>query len=130
MNTFFAEDGTVEARGFNRAAYDVANFFAESATSTGAGCCAESVWHTFGIPTRVYWTVYGPTIRKMREEQNDPTVYEGFERLDLLVADLSSERGIPPPTRARLRRILVLRSARGRRWQLLCGVVGQKALFG
>jgi hypothetical protein len=29
MNTFFAEDGTVEARGFNRAAYHVANFFEE-----------------------------------------------------------------------------------------------------
>jgi len=29
MDTFFAEDGTVEAGGFNRAAYDVANFFEE-----------------------------------------------------------------------------------------------------
>ena len=83
---------------FNRAAYDVANFFEEVGYLHRRGVLrAESVWHTFGLPARVYWTVYGPTIRKMREEQNDPIVYEDFERLDRLVADLSDERGMPPP---------------------------------
>ena len=67
---------------------------------------AESVWHTFGMAARVYWAAYGPTVRKMREEENDPVVYEDFERLDRLVADFSSERGMPPPTRERLRRIM------------------------
>jgi hypothetical protein len=42
----------------------------------------------------------------MREEQNDPIVYEDFERLDRLVADLSDERGMPPPTRERPCRIM------------------------
>ena len=64
------------------------------------------MWHTFGLPTRVYWTMYGPTIRKMREDQGDPTMYEDFERLDRLVADLSRERGMPPPTREQLLRIM------------------------
>jgi hypothetical protein len=42
----------------------------------------------------------------MRAEQNDPTFYENFERLDRLVADFSGERGMPPPTREQMRRIL------------------------
>ena len=47
-----------------------------------------------------------PTVYKMREEQDDPTVYEDFERLERLVADLGSERGMPPPTRENLHRIM------------------------
>jgi hypothetical protein len=67
---------------------------------------AESVWHTFGVPARVYWTVFGPSVHKMREEENDPTVYKDFERLNRLVADLNRERGIAPPMEGRVRRIM------------------------
>jgi hypothetical protein len=42
----------------------------------------------------------------MREEQDDPTFYEDFERLKRLVADLGGERGMPPPTQEDLRRIM------------------------
>jgi hypothetical protein len=60
----------------NGAAYDVPNFFEAVGYFQRRGVLeAESVWHTFGLPTRVYWSVYGTAICKMREEQNTPTVY-------------------------------------------------------
>jgi hypothetical protein len=58
------------------------------------------------MAARVYWAVYGPTVREMRQEQEDPTFYEDFERLERLVADMSGERGMPPPTRDQLRRVV------------------------
>jgi hypothetical protein len=54
----------------------------------------------------VYWTVYESAIRKMREEHGDRTIYENLQRLDRLVVDLDRERGIEPPTRGVLRRIV------------------------
>jgi hypothetical protein len=85
----------------------VANFFEEVGYLHRRGVLrTESVWHAFGLPARVYWTVYGPTVYAMRGEQANPTFYEDFERLERLVADLGSERGMPPPTRENLRRII------------------------
>jgi len=107
MDTFFAQDGTIEAEAFDRASYDVANFFENVGYLQRRGVLhTESVWHTFGIAARVYWAVYGPTVRQMRQDQEDPTFYEDFERLERLIADLSSERDMPPPTREQLRRIV------------------------
>jgi hypothetical protein len=104
---FFDEDGAIEAGGFDRASYDVANFFENVGYLQRRGVLeAESVWHTFGVAARVYWAVYAPTVRRMREEQNDPTFYEDFERLERLVSDFGGERGTPPPTHEQLRRIL------------------------
>jgi hypothetical protein len=107
VDALFAESGAVEAGVFDRASYDVANFFENVGYLQRSGVLqAESAWHTFGMAARVYWAAYAPTARKMREEQNDPTVYEDFERLDRLVTDMSGERGMPPPTRKQLRRIM------------------------
>jgi hypothetical protein len=107
MDAFFKDDGTVEAGVFNRASYDVANFFESVGYYQRRGALRiESVWHTFGTATREYWSAYGPTVLEMREEQNDPTVYEDFERLERLVADLSSERDMPSLTRDQLRQIM------------------------
>ena len=107
MDTFFAEDGTIEAGVFDRASYDVANFFENAGYLQRSGVLrTESVWHTFGIAARVYWALYGPTVREMREDQEDPTFYEDFERLYRLVADLGGERGMQPLTRDQLRRIV------------------------
>ena len=106
-DTFFGEDGTIEAGVFDRASHDVADFFENVAYLQRSGVLRpESVWHTFGMAARVYWALYGPTVRQMRQEQEDPTFYEDFERLDRLVADISGERGMPPPTRDRLRRVV------------------------
>jgi hypothetical protein len=50
VNAFFSEDGTVEAGVFNRASYDVANFFEDVGYLQRSGVLrAESVWHTFGM---------------------------------------------------------------------------------
>jgi hypothetical protein len=107
IEIFFGDDDTVGVGRFNRAATDVANFFESVEYFQRRGVLqAESVWHTFGVPARVYWTVFGPSVHKMREEENDPTVYEDFERLDRLVADLNRERGIAPPMGGRVRRIM------------------------
>jgi hypothetical protein len=107
VDALFAESDAVEAGVFDRASYDLANFFENVGYLQRSGVLrAESVWHTFGMAARVYWAAYVPTARKMREEQNDPTVYEDFERLDRLVTDMSGERGMPPPTREQLRRIM------------------------
>jgi hypothetical protein len=107
IETFFAEDGAIVAGALDRASYDVANFFENVGYLQRRGVLhTESVWHTFGIAARVYWAVYGPTVRQMRQDQEDPTFYEDFERLEWLIADLSGERDMPPPTREQLRRIV------------------------
>ena len=67
---------------------------------------AESVWHSFGRITQVYWVVYESAIGKMREEQKDHGIYEDFERLERLTTALDRERGIEPVTRAELRRVM------------------------
>jgi hypothetical protein len=41
----------------------------------------------------------------MREEAQDPAIYEDFERLNRVVAGLDRERGIEPSTQAEVRRI-------------------------
>ncbi len=107
VDALFAESGAVEAGVFDRVSYDVANFFENVGYLQRRGVLqAESVWHTFGMAARVYCAAYGPTVRRMREEQDDPTLYEDFERLDRLVSDLGGERGMPPPTREQLLRIM------------------------
>ena len=114
LDNFFRDDGTVEVERFNRAAYDVANFFEGLGYVQRRGALeAESVWHTFGIMTQAYWTLYEPAIRKMREEQKDPAIYEEFERLNQLMADLDSERGSEPPTQELLRRMVEDEAALG-----------------
>ncbi len=107
LDYLLAEDGAARAGSFDRAGTDVANFFEGVGYLQRRGALrAESAWHAFGLPARVYWAVYGPTIYGMREEQEDPSVYEDFERLERLVSDLSDERGIAPPTRETVRRIM------------------------
>lgn len=97
----------VEVEVFNRAAFDVANFFEQLGYLQKLGALqAESVWHSFGRIVQVYWVVYGSAIRKMREEQKDHGIYEDFERLERLTTDLDRERGNEPVTRAELRRVM------------------------
>jgi hypothetical protein len=107
MDALVGEDGTIKAGVFDRASYDVANFFEEVGYLHKRGVLrAESVWHAFGSSALVYWAVYGPTVLKVREEQANPVFYEDFERLQRLVADFGSERGMPSLTRESVRRIM------------------------
>jgi hypothetical protein len=60
----------VEVKRFNRAAFDVANFFEQLGYLQRLRALqTESVWHTFGRITQVYWAVYGSAIRKMRRTE-------------------------------------------------------------
>ena len=102
-----ADDEVVEVERFDRAAFDVANFFEQLGYLQRLGALqSESVWHTFGRITQVYWSVYGSAIGKMREEQKDHAIYEEFERLERSITDLDRERGIEHFTRAELRRVM------------------------
>ncbi len=55
---------------------------------------AETVWHRFGMDVRQYWALYRPAMEKMREEYKDPTLFEDFERLDALMADIDRQHGV------------------------------------
>jgi hypothetical protein len=55
---------------------------------------AETVWHRFGWHVRQYWALYQPAIEKMREEYKGPTLFEDFERLEALMADLDRQHGV------------------------------------
>ena len=66
----------------------------------------ETVYHSFGIMARTYWTLYGNAIGEMREEHGAPEIYEDFEQLDHVLADLEGERGIEPLTQARVLQIM------------------------
>jgi len=107
IDNFLVDEEIVEVQSLNHAAFEVANFFDQVGYLQRLGALqAESVWNTFGIIARVYWELYGAAIQKIREARKDPTIYENFERLNRLVADLYSEQGIEPLTPTEVRRIV------------------------
>jgi hypothetical protein len=55
---------------------------------------AETVWHRFGFRVRQYWALYRPAIEKIRQESKDPTLFDDFERLEALMADLDHHHGV------------------------------------
>jgi hypothetical protein len=55
---------------------------------------------------RTNWTLYGNAISELREEYGDAEIYEDFERLDRVVADLDRERHVEPNTQEVVLRIL------------------------
>jgi hypothetical protein len=104
----FAVEGDIAQAGrFNRAAYDVANFFEDLGYLQRIGALqAETVYHSFGIMARTYWALYGNAINELREEYGDAEIYEDFERLERVVADLDRERHVEPTTQEVVLRIL------------------------
>ena len=73
---------------------------------------AETVWHRFGVRVRQYWALYRPAIEKIREDYQDPTIFEDFERLEALMADLDRQHGVGDEylTNQQLRRFVELES--------------------
>jgi hypothetical protein len=67
---------------------------------------AETVWNSFGSVARTYWPLCKPAIEKLREEWKVPALYEEFENLSGVLADLERERGIEPPTKEQLRQVI------------------------
>ncbi len=114
LDNFFADSDTVEEPRLNRATLEVANFFEGVGYFQSRGALQdESVLHSFGQMAQVYWSVLEPAIQKMREENEDPAIYEDFERLNRLVDELNSERGFKSPTQEQLRQIMQFESVMG-----------------
>ena len=67
----------------------------------------------FRLDLRVHRSLRKLGIEKMREEWQDPTIYEEFERLPRLVDDMFRERGIPVPTPEAMRQVLKEEAVRG-----------------
>jgi hypothetical protein len=93
----------------DRNSVEVLNFFEELGHFVRAeGLQAESVWHRFGRMARRYWALYQPAIEKIREEDKDPTLYEDFERLNGVMADLDRQHDVAEEhiTKQHLRRFV------------------------
>jgi hypothetical protein len=101
----------VEVPRLNRAAFDVCNFFESLGKLQRLRAFqAESVWSMFGMLTKAYWILCKPALKRVREEREDSPLYEDFERLYRLVADIDRKRGIAKSPLRRsdgIRRILI-----------------------
>jgi hypothetical protein len=107
LDNAFVDDDMVQVKRLNDAAIDVCNFFEHLAYLQRIDALsAESVWNAFAEDVRLHWALYKPGIEKLREESQDSTICEEFERLSRLMADMSRERGIPEPTPEMLSKML------------------------
>jgi hypothetical protein len=103
----FVKDDVVEVEHLNRATYDVVDFFEEVGHLQRIGALqAQSVWNTFGVFAQTYWLLCKPALEKMREEHKDPALYEEFEYLSGVLADIDRSRGIESYEQARVRQTL------------------------
>jgi hypothetical protein len=92
---FTDEGGLLEVEHIDENTRELINFFELLGDLVRQGVVrAETVWHRFGMRFRTYWALYRPAIEKMREEYKDPTLFEDFERLDALMADLDRQHGV------------------------------------
>jgi hypothetical protein len=115
LDNAFVDDRMVEVERLNNAAFQVCNFFENLAyLQTIDALSATAVWNTFSWDLRIHWSLCKSGIEKLREEWQDPTLYEEFERLSRLMDDMFRERGIPPdPTPEAIRQGLEEEAARG-----------------
>ena len=107
IDNAFVDGDMVEVECLNRAVFDVCNFYEELGELQRSGALqAESVWNSFGAMAQAYWLLCKPAIERRRQERGDPTMYEEFERLNRLGADLDRERGIAAHPQEWLRRLM------------------------
>jgi Domain of unknown function (DUF4760) len=98
---FFTDDGGlldvehIDLRKDAEGTREVLNFFEQLADLVRQGVVRdEMVWHRWGQYGRTYWALYRPALEEIRQEEKDPTVYEDFERLDALMAELDRQHGV------------------------------------
>ena len=97
LENTFVDDEVVEAPSMANAAVEVCNFFEEAGEMVRLGILgAESVASRFSVHGQAYWTLCRPAIEKYREEWGLSTIYEEFEYLSRLMADLDPEQGTAP----------------------------------
>ena len=106
LNNAFEGDDMVGVERLNEDAIDICNFFENVAYLQEIDALsAKTVWNVFSPDLQVHWALCKPAIEKDREEESEPMLYAGFERLSRLVADMEHERGAPDLTPEVVRRV-------------------------
>ena len=114
LENTFVDDEIVEASSMADAAVEVCNFFEEAGEMVRLGILgAESVARRFSAQGQAYWTLCRPAIEKYREEWGLSTIYEEFEYLSRLMADLDPEQGAAPRKPEVLRQVMEWESVVG-----------------
>jgi hypothetical protein len=107
LDNAFGGDDTVEVESLNHAGWDVCGFFEDLGHLQRIEALpAETVWNSFGSVLRTCWPLSKLAIEKLRKEWGAQALYEEFEHLSGVLADLERERGIEPPEKGALRRVL------------------------
>ncbi len=107
LDNAFVDDDVVEMERLNTAAMEACNFFEEVGEMHRLGVLRDvSVWNRYSVSAQSYWCVCKPTLEKMREEMDDPTMWEDFEHLCRTMAEMDRKRGIAPLTPEWLRKFL------------------------
>ena len=107
LDNAFVGDEMVGVERLNRAALSVCGYFEDLAYLQRVGALeAETVRNSLGWAIRTYWPLCKPAIERERVEWKVPTMYEEFEHLSRVVADLERELGIEPPTDKLLRQAM------------------------
>jgi hypothetical protein len=107
IHQVFAYEDLVEVEELNRAGWDVCAFFEDLAHLQRIEALpAATVWNSFGSVVRTYWPLCRPAIEKLRQEWKVTALYEEFEHLSSVLADLEREQYIEAPTNELLRQVI------------------------
>jgi hypothetical protein len=97
--SFEGDDMAEPPQSLPGATFEMCNFFEDVGELLRLGVLrAEPVWNRFRVWAQAYWLLCKPSIKKMREEGEDPAAYEHFEYLYRVMADLDRKRDIAAPT--------------------------------
>jgi hypothetical protein len=114
LQNSFVDDEVVESPSMANAAVEVCNFFEEAGEMVRLGILGvESVTNRFSVHGQAYWTLCRPAIEKFRKEWELSTIYEEFEYLSRLMADLDPEQGAAPQRLEVLRQVMEWESVVG-----------------
>ena len=107
LDNGFVEGAIVKVRRLNRSGWDVCNFYERLGDLQRLGALqTESVWNNFGTLARAYWALCEPAIENLRQQWEDPSYYEEFERLIRLGAELDREQGAGPRPQQQLHQLM------------------------
>jgi len=107
LDTAFVEDDSVEVPPLNKVTQDVCDYYEELGEMVRVGVLrAEPVHFRFAFLAKAYWLLCKPGIEKMREEYQSPGLYEEFEHLCHVFADLDCKGGIAAYQQEQLRQIM------------------------
>src|SRR5215210_208066 len=114
LGNAFKDGEVVQLERLNNALSDVCDFFEEVGEMQRLGVLrAELVWNRFGLPIQALWLLCKSAIEKQRQEWETPALYEEFEGLVGVVAELDHARGVTAPTREQVRQIFEDEAVKG-----------------